>query len=988
MSLGRCGLMALIIAVSSFASADPGPVPQWLWSDVLSEARPDETERTSFATSFEVRPGLKTALLDGLADDRLTVTINATTATEIRSSQAWTTTDVTQRLHAGRNQIRLDALNQRGAAGVCVRLRLEYADGRREVVVTDPTWKVAVGERRSADVSQWPYAVSLGLLGIQPWGDPAGASGDYHQWKKALGVNQAEAAATMQVTPGFEVELVRSAQPGESSWISLTFDPQGRAIIGREGRDKRHGLLRLTLPEKRGGEAQVESLEETLLEPRGLAFRGDDLFVNANNALSLVRLKDADRDGRFEDLTVLKKSPGGVGHGRNNLCFGPDGSLFSIHGNDVRLPDDVAESSSRCVHTELDRLLPCRWDRFLFDRNAKLPAGHLIRTNAAGDQWELFACGFRNPYGIDFNPDGELFTFDADNEGDLGSPWYRPTRINHIVPGGDYGWRQGTSMRPEWYPDSLPSNLNIGKSSPTDIKFGTHSNYPPRYRKSLFILDWTYGRIYAVQLLPRGASYVATAEVFLEGRPLNVTDLEFGPDGAMYFTTGGRGTQSGLYRVSYVGPESVIAAPPSVSPEEVVAAVSARLVRRKLEDLQQVGDVPALQAALAYVGDRDPWIRHAARLVVERQPVERWRFYPLIGDGERKAAMLLMALARSADRKMQLDVLKRLSAMPIRDCDLDVQLTFLRAMQLSLIRIESLPDNVATGLRTHIESLYPTRCWQVNQFACEVLVHLKSEQVVPKTIELLRAADTQEEKLLWLFELRNVPNGWTLEHRQFFQEQLIAAEAFDGGRELPVGLFSIAAEFRATLPPEDARILSEQAAKARPIETPTSLIPQRPLVREWTLDDLVGRLEEVSRDRNIERGKRVFREANCGKCHRFAGEGRSIGPDLRAVGARLGRKDLLETILMPSKVIDDKYRDVSFELKSGRHLTGRLIGGDDVSLLISPNAHLPFDALTIHRDEVETQKVSPLSPMPAGLLNSFTAEDVLDLLAYLEAGGV
>ncbi len=113
-----------------------------------------------------------------------------------------------------------------------------------------------------------------------------------------------------------------------------------------------------------------------------------------------------------------------------------------------------------------------------------------------------------------------------------------------------------------------------------------------------------------------------------------------------------------------------------------------------------------------------------------------------------------------------------------------------------------------------------------------------------------------------------------------------------------------------------------------------------------------------------------------------------LGADLRAVGARLGRKDLLETILLPSKVIDDKYRDISFELKSGRQLTGRLIVSDDVSLLVSPNAHLPFDAFTIRRDEVESQKDSPLSPMPAGLLNSFEAADVLDLLAYLEAGGV
>ena len=156
-------------------------------------------------------------------------------------------------------------------------------------------------------------------------------------------------------------------------------------------------------------------------------------------------------------------------------------------------------------------------------------------------------------------------------------------------------WRQGTAMRPFWYPDSMPSTLVIGKSSPTDIKFGTKSNFPSRYRYSLFFLDWSYGRIYAVQLVPQGASYVGTAEVFVEGRPLNVTDLEFGPDGAMYFTTGGRGTQSGLYRVKYVGPESLIASVEAYTADHAEEAAKARQRRRQLESLTpQVGDLPLI----------------------------------------------------------------------------------------------------------------------------------------------------------------------------------------------------------------------------------------------------------------------------------------------------------------------------------------------------------------------------------------------------------
>ncbi len=180
----------------------------------------------------------------------------------------------------------------------------------------------------------------------------------------------------------------------------------------------------------------MEPVEETLLEPRGLAFGPDgSLYVNANNAHALVRAEETTGQGRFDRVTPLRKSPGGVGHGRNNLTFGPDGRCTRSTATTFACPTISGADESRVIHQENDRLLTCRWDRFLFDYAAKLPAGHLIRTTHPAASWELMAGGFRNPYGIDFNPDGELFTFDADNEGDLGTPWYRPTRINHVVSG-------------------------------------------------------------------------------------------------------------------------------------------------------------------------------------------------------------------------------------------------------------------------------------------------------------------------------------------------------------------------------------------------------------------------------------------------------------------------------------------------------------------------------------------------------------------------
>ena len=81
------------------------------------------------------------------------------------------------------------------------------------------------------------------------------------------------------VRTGFEVELLRSAKKDEGSWVSMTFDPHGRVLIAREDR----GILRLTLPVKRGDETQLESINDTLRECRGLLWAFDALYANANN---------------------------------------------------------------------------------------------------------------------------------------------------------------------------------------------------------------------------------------------------------------------------------------------------------------------------------------------------------------------------------------------------------------------------------------------------------------------------------------------------------------------------------------------------------------------------------------------------------------------------------------------------------------------------------------------------------------------------------
>ena len=114
-----------------------------------------------------------------------------------------------------------------------------------------------------------------------------------------------------------------------------------------------------------------------------------------------------------------------------------------------------------------------------------------LQTDQDGKNWKLISMGYRNQYDAAFNRDGELFTYDADMEWDMNTPWYRPTRVCHAVPGSEFGWRGGTGKMYEYHPDNLPPVVNVGPGSPTGITFGYGAKFPAKYQEALFLCDWS-----------------------------------------------------------------------------------------------------------------------------------------------------------------------------------------------------------------------------------------------------------------------------------------------------------------------------------------------------------------------------------------------------------------------------------------------------------------------------------------------------------------
>ena len=167
--------------------------------------------------------------------------------------------------------------------------------------------------------------------------------------------------------------------------------------------------------------------------------------------------------------------------------------------------------------------------------------------------------GYRNPFDIAFNRDGELFTYDSDMEWDVNTPVVsahaRLPRHQRLRVRLSQRLRQVAGLLPS---TACPPTVNVGPGSPTGVDLRLRRASSRRSTsEALYLCDWSYGKLYAVHLKPKGSTYTGELEEFVAGTPLPLTDIVVNPkDGAMYFTVGGRKTQSGLYRVTYVGDES------------------------------------------------------------------------------------------------------------------------------------------------------------------------------------------------------------------------------------------------------------------------------------------------------------------------------------------------------------------------------------------------------------------------------------------------
>lgn len=813
------------------------------------------------------------------------------------------------------------------------------------------------------------------------------------------------------VPEGFEVDLIYEV-PGKTqgSWVSLTVDPKNRLIAC----DQYGGLYRIDVSKQ---PASIEKLEIEFEGAQGLLCAFGSLYANVNSRGDIAgiwRLTDTNGDDQYDKKEHIVPMNGGSEHGPHALILSQDGKrIITCAGNNTDLPGNIARSRVP-KHWGEDHLLGRMPDARGHNANRMGPGGFVLSMNPDGKDLELIATGFRNQYDIALNREGELFTYDADMEWDVGTPWYRPTRINHVISGAEFGWRNGTGKWPAYYPDSFGSAVDIGPGSPTGICFGYGTNFPEKYQNALFICDWSYGNIHAVHLDEDGSSYSGSYETFATAAPLPVTDLAVHPDGALYFTIGGRRTQSGLYRIRYTGAvnamglESDFEQPGRVRKlvQKVRDRIGVRTQQRteksqskqasKLRSLRQQIEATHLQEpssknlelAINNLGHSDRAIRFVARIALEHQPVDQWRGrISEIADPQARI-LGVVALARCGSESDRDAAIEALSGIQWSDLEAGQQIDLLRAYGLIAIRLGAIEGDHRTALLAQFGSAFPTSQNEVDRELAQMLAYLQDETATSRIVSEMHSSPSQENQIHYAMTLRGVKSGWSPELRQQYFQWFNDIRSAKGG--MSFGGFNENIKKAALENVSDAErtaLASILEAKPTPEDAAASNEAHRELVKQWTVDELADLIGSSKREPSFDQGKSVFAAAQCYKCHRMGVQGGILGPDLTAAGGRFSTKDLIVSMVDPSAEVSDQYGATQFLTDDGRVVIGRVVNMAGTSLRVMTNMLDPSSLTDVNRERIESTRPAQASMMPTGLLDTFTAEEIADLIAYLRAGG-
>ncbi|MEM6377940.1 MAG: c-type cytochrome [Bacteroidota bacterium] len=839
-----------------------------------------------------------------------------------------------------------------------------------------------------------------------------------------------EVSIEYNIPEGYELDILYAPKErGMGSWVALAEGANETFYASDQFGD----LYQFQRPKV--GEVldstQIQPIPLEIGRAQGLLWVEDRLYVSVNGpwkdgdgnevkaGSGVYQLQDSDQDGTLDKMDLILRLEGQGEHGPHSLILSPDKQqLYFIAGNHTKIPDDLLKKSRLPVNWDEDNLFPPYLDARGHANKIKAPGGWIARMNLSDQDWELYSAGFRNPYDFGFNSNGELFAFDADMEWDFGMPWYRPIRVCHVTSGSEFGWRTGSGKWPTYYPDNLPSVIDLGQGSPTAVVMGHHLNFPEKYQDGLFVFDWSFGTVYFVDLKEEGSTYIGTKEEFFSGTPLPLTDAIAGSDGALYFATGGRNLNSHFYRLRYTGDEAIA----QESAPEQGTSNDLRDLRQKLEAFHQTEADADLDFIWENLSHSDRFVRYAARIALEHQNIKNWFGKYTSESDPIKVIQASIAGARMEQKSVKIKIYEKLIDIDWGSLSKAQKVDWLRALNLNLQRLGAPLPRQKSAFVAKLNPQYPAKDYALDRELSQILLFLNAENAVEKTMDLLlyhaeertithpsmlsaEVSNRSEQygpKIMKVLEnmpateaiyyvtlLSHVEEGWRKSQRSRYFNWFYDGLNAEGGMSYKPFLENIRQKAVSLIPEEEKGYFETLSGVYQPgevlAEVPQPIGPGK----AYSIQELRSIVNKSTKDYNGDyaAGKLVYQSALCSTCHRVNGLGGNSGPDLTQLATRFSQHAMLNAIINPNEAISDQYAYTLFKMKNGENKAGKILQEDDKQITLQPSPYSSTYTIEIKADSVESRTISPVSPMPPNLLNRLNETEIADLLAFLSAGG-
>lgn len=666
----------------------------------------------------------------------------------------------------------------------------------------------------------------------------------------------------------------------------------------------------------------------------------------------IVRLRDRDGDGTFEERTVFAEG----------LSF-PEGTLWHAGALYVAAPpqiwkftdadgDGVAEA--REVWFDGKTLTGCAndlhgpyagLDGFIYwckgafaeqrhqldgGRAFRSRASHVFRARPDGSGLDVvFTAGMDNPVDLAFSPAGELFvggTF-LQAPGPDGRDG-----IVHAIHGGVWGKEH----------NALDGHPRTGTLMPVMVRRGAAAasglemmrNTASGLRDDLLCAEFNMRRVSRHQLTPEGGTFKAASSDFLVSDQMDFhpTDVIEDADGSVLIADTG-----GWYKLCC--PTSTLAKP------DVLGAI----YRVRRADAKRVDDPWGLKVdwarpGVALLADPRPKVVERAQAILASQGATA----PLLevlrsGTEARVRAHAVCALSRIATAEA-----RAATRVALADSDHTVRSAAIHSTALWR-------DHAATDvLLAELESTDPHRC----RLAAMALGRMADRRAVAPLLE-----------------------AWGRSKEDRFVQHAIAYALYEIGDT-------------ASLPPdadnEPARIVRAMLATSEhgktlpsvPAPKPAKAISPDPAAmaqQRSRLDALAAHLSGG----DATRGAALFKDAKslCITCHMHSGQGASFGPDLTKVGAIRSERDLLEAIVYPSASLVRSYEPVIVRTSAGESM-GLLKrdSAEEIIVAASPGADV-----RIPRSAVRETEYASISLMPQVFDQVLSPTEIADLIAFLRS---